>query len=246
MSIAYLNIARAVLLRTGQLKDASDAATFETVYTSALASAVGGVEIPLSELKRMVLSACKRVASACARQSNPVLRQELDGTSASLAHKAAIPTTDSASDAWIGSFTAVRDATTNEPLTEKPKQTILREIRLYGASGTDMLKYRPMHYCFDAGQVLHTRANVVITGSKWNDATQASRYDSSQTAPLAQEVETWVIAEVLAQAGQEGWFLQEAGIYAAIAQACAADVAQGAIPARYLPDTTANIEPLKN
>lgn len=244
MAIPYLNIARAVMLRTGQLADAATAAAFETLYTSALATALGGMEVPLSELKRLVLASEKRIAGICCRQENPILKMGMADRTVDLASGAALPTLDNDSDEFVGIFGAVHDALTGLPLTEKPIQEITRINRLI-ASG--FLRIAPHHFVFHDQMIFHTRAGgAYIAGYAWDYTAQATAYGASGNSPLSQEVESWWIADCLENAAQEGWFMQEAGIYSQIAANCAREAKEGAIPSAILPDTTASAEPVKN
>ena len=343
--IYYENIKRAILLRSNQIGDASTAAAFEAKFTAALTTAVEGMEVPLTGLKYAILASEKRIAALCGRSKNPVLRRALYGRSANIAHLGLIPTTDNNSKQWVGNFGNVLDATTNEPTTEKPKQTILRHVRMY-AAGAGTIKLRPMHFAFVDGRILHTRANVYVEGCVWDYAAQVTQYDlaaaplatltfnaadvsvanntiteaahpyftglamlltkvgatlpagtgftdgaivyaiwdsastikvatslanaligtaidfttdggtnghtltpqavSTGASPLAQELETMFIADVLANLPQENWFIQEAGFYSQIVEKCEADIKQGIIPSAVLPDTTANSQPVIN
>lgn len=244
MSILYDNVIRAILLRAGQVGDAADAAAFETLFTNAtLANVVGGVEVPLTGLKYGILASEKRIAGLCARSKNPVLRRPLYGKSANIAHLGLIPTTDSATKQWVGELGSVIDSSTNEPLTEKPKQTVLREVRMYSAS---QLKRRPMHFAWSGdGRVLHTRTNVCVEGSIWDYATQLAAYPAG-SSPLAQECEVLWIADVLWNAAQEGWFIQESQVYGNIVRSEERRILSGYLPEATLPDTTASPEPVKN
>lgn len=242
MSIPYLNIARGVLLRTGQFADAVSASAFETVYTSALAAAAGGLELPLSELKRLVLASEKRIAAMCARSKNPILIGPLYGKTASIAHKGQIPLVDSNSKAFIGDFTNIVDASDNTPLTEKPKQVVLRRVRNAGS----FYKLESYNYCIEGNRLLHTRTNAIIEGCVWDYTTQDTAYGANGSSPLAQELESMWVADCLANAPQEDWFIQEAGLYAQIVSKCEQDIYNGLIPAPILPDSTASAEPVKN
>lgn len=243
MAIPYNNIIRAVLVRTNQMTDAIDASALETLYTGSLSSAIGGMDLPASEIKRMILDAEKRVASVCAKQTNPLLWGGMFGRSADIANEGHIPSTDNDSDSWIGAFHTVLDSTTDEPLTEKPKQDILRMNRLV-ASG--FLKVRPMHYCIEGDRIYHTRSgNVYVEGCGWDYTIQASAYAAGDS-PLAQECEGWWIAETLAMAAGEGWYASESASYMNIAAACRDEVRQGIMPTATIPDSTVNVEPVKN
>lgn len=242
MSIPYLNIARAIALRTGQLGDAATAAAFETLYTSSLSTAIAGMEMPLSELKRLVLASEKKIASICARQKNPVLKAAMGGRTANLSSGAALPTTDDNSKEFIGGFDGFFGPT-GQPLTEKPKETILRNQRRLAEEDS---MPQPYQFCLEGRLIFHTCGAAYATGYVWDYSTQATAYGASGNSPLPQEVESWWIADALANAAQEGWFASEASAYAGIAQGCEQDVRQGTIPQAVLPDSTASAEPVKN
>jgi hypothetical protein len=243
MSLAYENVRKAILLRAGQIADAATAAAFETAFNAALATAVGGMEVPLTGLTYAILASEKRIAALCGRSKNPILRAPLYGKTASIAHLGLIPTTSSASKQFVGNFGNVLDASTNEPLTEKPKTSVLRDVRMYTA-GT--LKIRPMHFCFEDTRVLHTRANVYLEGCVWDYATQLTAYGAAGSSPLDQSLETMLIADVLANMVQENWLSQEGAYYGRIVEKCEADIKNGLLPQAVLPDATANSNPVPN
>lgn len=185
MSIPYLNIARAVAARSGQLADAVTAAAFETVYTSELSTALGGMEMPPSELKRMVLASEKRIASICARQKNPILKGGMRSQSESVTSGRQMPMADASGKEWIGTAvdTIVDDSDANHhTLTEKPIQDVLRMNRLYTAG---FLRIRPYHYALDGQTIHHTRASVYCIGCVWDYTTQAAAYALAATAPAS-------------------------------------------------------------
>lgn len=241
MGILYHNIAKAVALRTGQVADSVSASGFETLYAGSLASLLAGFEIPASELQRMVLAAVKNVASVCVSQKNPVFKQHLAAVTGSLADKADIATYSSGTSEWIGAFEGVFDASNHEQLLEKPLQTVRRYIRLIAANEILIPVY---HFCFVGRTIRHTRTNVYLRGYKWDSATQATAYTNNTAVPIIPEAESWVIAEALAMAAQEGWFVQEAGTYQAIADAEKQRVQQGLMPSAALPAPGASLEPV--
>ena len=244
MAIPYLNIARALALKTGQLADAQTAALFETVYTSALATAVGGMEIPLSEIKRMVLAAEKRVADVCCRQKNPILKQEMYVGSVDLDSGDEIQEPGEADEEWIGTFDGAYDSDDDTPLTEKPKQAIIRMNRRIDASE---LRLIPHHFALDGRRLYHTRPNgAYVGGYQWSMTERIAAYAASGDSLLNTSCEAWVIAEACSDAAQEGFFVSEAAGYANFAQMCKEDAVRGVIPSNVLPDATASIEPVKN
>jgi hypothetical protein len=244
MSILYRNIAFAVALKTNQLADAVSAAAFETVYTAAtLATALAGVEIPLSEFKRMTLASEKRIGEAIAMSSLTNYRSSLYGLTDPILSGAQIPRTDTNGSELLGAFSNFRDQESHTLLTEKPKETIDRMNRLY-ADGH--LRIRPFHYHRADNVLTHTREGVYAEGCFWSYDTQSAAFDADGSSPLPQACEGWFIADILANASQEGWFVQEAGVYEQIAQKAEEDVKAGMMPAPSILDTTANSEPVKN
>lgn len=244
MSIPYANIWKAFLAKTNQLADAIDASAFDSVYNaSTIVSAHSGMDIPRSEVKRLILAAEKRVASACVRQKNPILWGELFGKSSAISSGISIPNTDDDNDEWLGTFQTVRDGTTGTVLTEKPKQEIERMNRLV-ASG--FLRIRPFHHAIEGKTLFHTRSTAYFEGGAWDRSVQSAAFEINGTSPLAQECEAWWIAESLAMASGENWYVQESTAMASFAKACEADALRGVVPSSILPDSTANEDPVKN
>ena len=246
MAIPYLNIARAVLVRTGQLGDATDAAALETLYTGSLVNALEGVEIPLSELKRLVIATEKQVADICCRQKNPILKMAFAASSGEIGTGDAIPVPNdgSADGEWIGTLDGVYDADTDQPLTEKPKQSIIRMNRRVTAGE---LRLVPFHFAMDGKRFYHTRPEgAYVAGYSWSQIARLAAYAANGDSLLHFSTENWWIAKSCANAAAEGWFVGEAGAYAQIAKDCEAEVKEGAIPSPILPDATAGSEPVKN
>lgn len=246
MAIPYLNLARAVLVRTGQLGDAVSAADLETLYTGSLVNALEGVEIPLSELKRLVIATEKQVADICCRQKNPILKQMFSAESVDIESGDAIPVPDdgSADGEWIGTFDGVYDSDDDQPLTEKPKQSIIQMNRRVDAGE---LRLIPFHFAMDGKRVYHTRPDgAYLAGYSWSQTERLAAYAANGDSLLHVSTENWCIAKACANAASEGWFTTEAGVYAAITRDCEAEVKEGVIPSAILPDATASSEPVKN
>ncbi len=183
MSIKYLNIAKAVALRSNQLGDAGDAAALEALYSGALATALQGMDIPYSALKQQILASEKRIAGFVATCQNPILRRSLYGRSANIAHKGQIPDTDQNNYQWVGSFGSIIDATTGEEMTEKPKQEVKRILRML-AAGT--LTIRPLHFARADSRLFHTGSgSVCLEGCVWDYATQSAAYDLAPSGPAS-------------------------------------------------------------
>lgn len=182
MSIKYLNIARAVALRSNQLGDAVDAAALEALYTGDLLAALDGMEIPYSALKQQILASEKRIAALAARLKNPALKRGLYGRSANIADKGLMPQTDQNGYQWIGSFDSIIDAATGDELTEKPKQEVRRIKRLKTAS---IVVTNPLHYAIAGNKLFHTVTNAYVEGCVWDYATQSTAYDLAPSGPTS-------------------------------------------------------------
>ncbi|HXG86408.1 MAG TPA: hypothetical protein VNI84_20485, partial [Pyrinomonadaceae bacterium] len=128
--------------------------------------------------------------------------------------------------------------------TEKTKQEVFRRIDNAGG----FYKLDHYHYCIEGTRVWHTRPNIKVEGCAWNYTTQATAYDNTNigASPLPQQLESFWIADVLANLPQEGWFVQEAGVYSQIAARGEQMILTGVIPQTILPDATANENPIKN
>ncbi len=243
--ISYINVAKAVALRSGQLKDAIDAATLNTNYEGDLIANMEGVEIPYSALKRDILASEKRIAEIIAQGSNPVYRLALFGRTVDLPDNAQIPTFDQSGNEFIGSLGNIIDSYDDSPLTEQPKQLVMIRRRNAG----EFFRLSCYHYCIENGRVFHTRDSVFLEGCVWSEDAQSSAYDASDAtslSPLPQHLENFLIADVLANLPQENWFTNESGIYRQIATASEFALRQNMTPTASLPSTTSNTEPVKN
>lgn len=245
MAILYKPVAMAIALRSNQISDAVTAAALETIYAGTLASALAGLEIPLTALKQTILASEKRIASVCGRQKNPILHGDMMSKTANIANKGAIPKKDASNKHFIGNFLGCYDAATDYPLTEKTKQEVLRRLNNPGT----FFKLDTNIFCIEVDMLIHTVTNAYLKGCVWDRATQETAWGNIETtgaSPLAQELETWLVAESLAMSAQEEWFHGEASIFRTVAAQCEQDVRGGVIPTAILPGTTAGAEPVKD
>lgn len=238
-----MNIAKQVMLRTGQFADADDAAAFEVNYTAILATGVAGVDIPLSALRNSVLASEKRLATLIGLSENDLWRNALKGRTVDIASGADVPTSSNGTFEFVGAFGNIRDSANNTKLTEKPIEEINRLNRLFTAG---VLQIKPYHFHLASGVLFHTRTNAYMEGCVWDLATRLTAYNALGNSPLPQGFENFWIADVLVNQPQEGWFIQEAGHYAGIVSGGEAMIQQGVIPQIELPDTTASVAPDKN
>lgn len=243
MSIFYQTVAKAVALRANQLKDASDAASFDAAYKGTLASILDGLELPLTALKAAVLTAEKELVELVAKTQNPILRQTLKSVSASLSSGAELPAKSADNKAFIGIFGGVFDAADNTPLTEQPLQTVLRRTRNSG----NFYKTKQYIYHIADTRIYHTCTGVKVEGCAYDADAQSIAFDSpTGKSPLPDAVENLLICETLAHIAQENWFQGESQIYLNLANAAKQQILQGAIPQITMPEQTTHQEPVKN
>jgi hypothetical protein len=243
MAIPYLNIARAVMLRSNQFGDAVTATALEALFVNTLVNAIAGMEIPLSALKLAILASEKKLAETIGFSTWDIGRAALYARSDNLVSGSVLPTISSGGNEFVGAFSGVFDQSDESPLTEKGKSEIMRLNRLYAAGA---LRIRPYHFHKAGLKLLHTRDGAYFEGCAWSYDVQGAAYDADGWSILPQTCETWLVADVLANTAQENWFVTEAGVYAQIASTCAMDVKNGLTPSATLPDTTSSPEPVKN
>jgi hypothetical protein len=242
MSIPYINIAKSVMLRANQLKGASGAAEFESNFAGAIADNVDGLEVPLSALKMTILAQEKRIVGLVGRCSIHSLRLPLHGVSVAVANGGICPNATTGGGQFFGTFSGVFDsANPANALTEKTKQEVMRRRRNAGS----FYKTESFIYAFDGMRIYHTRPNVFLEGVAWNYETQSTAYNSNGNSPLHPELESFWIADVLANLAQENWFVGESQTYLNLVTRAEQQLLQGVIPANILPTNTAHADPIK-
>lgn len=242
MSILYQNIAKAVALRAGQLADGADSAALEAAFTGPLAGNMDGVEVPFSALKMAILASEKRIAQVIGFSSLSIYRAALQSRTIPLASGDDLPNLDQNEIEIVGELGGVFDATDNEPLTEITKQ----EIRRWRRNASVLFRTPVYHFHKEDTTIIHTRDAAYFKCCVWDEQTQSAAYDASGASPLPQGVETFWIADVLANLPQEDWFVSEAGIYQRISYNCEMEIKGGAMPSAKLPDAITFADPSKN
>lgn len=243
MAFSYRIAAKQIALRAGQLIDADDAPALELEYElTPLEDLLEGMEIPSTALKEMILASEKRIVELISRGTIKSYKRHFYARTADVASGASIPFVDLSAAEFIGDFGNPLDSITNRPLTEKTKQEIGRLTRTTG----NIFRLEKYHFCIEDTRIYHTRTAVYFEGCSWSYTTQAAAFDASGNSRLPQALETFLIAEVLANAAQEEWFSAEAGYYAGIASNCANELKTGIIPTARFADSTATENPIKN
>lgn len=242
MSFSYLNVSKQIALRAGQLADAADAATLATQWNTALSVNQTGMEIPRPALKPMILASERRIAGLIAKTKQWQYRAPLRSRTADLLPYDYIPVTDVSGKEILGIPGAVRDGENNKPLRERKQQVIRRFLEAtYG-----FWKINPEAYCFVGTQIIHTVEAAYLEVCIWDETARSNAYDANGNSILPGEFETFLIADVLANMPQEEWFVNEAGIYSGIVGALEQQLDKGIPPRAFLPDTTANEDPVGN
>lgn len=233
MAIPYQNIIKQVALKSGQIGDRASSAAFNTLFDGAVADLVTGLEIPRAALKMAILASEARIAALVGRQKNPVLRTALYGKTGELISGALLPNFDTKNVRFVGNFGNVLDALDDRPLTEKRKQIVTRRNENAG----DFFRLESYYFCLEDTRIYHTRQSVYLEGCVWNRIAQSAAYDDANgVSPLHEELETFFIADVLANLPQEDWFMSEAETYRRIAKDCEAELKQGIAPTATLPE----------
>lgn len=241
MSIPYPNIAKAVALRANQLKDAVDATALDTNFSGGLSANMDGMEVPYTALKLAVLGSEKRIVGLIGRCSLPILRRPLQGVTANIVSGAIVPQLSATNAEFFGTFSGVYDMGNNTPLTEKTKTEVLRRIRNTGG----FYKLDQYIYAWDGLRLFHTRPSVYLEGVAWSLTAQTTAFDTFGNSPLPAELESFWVADVLANLPQENWFISESQVYLNLAQKGEQQLLQGVVPAITLPNNTAHADPIK-
>lgn len=241
--IPYSNIIKQVALKSGQIGDRASASAFNTMFDGAINDLITGLEIPRAALKMAILASEARIAALVAKQKNPVLRTALYGKTGEILSGALLPNFDTNNVRFFGNFGNVLDFDNDHPLSEQPKQVVMRRIE----NANEFFILGAYYFCLEDSRIFHTRAAVYLEGCVWNRAAQLTAYDNANgTSPLHEELETFFIADVLANLPQEDWFVSEAETYRRIADKCETDLMRGVIPNVVLPSSTARAEPIKD
>lgn len=176
MSFTYDKMIRQAALRVSAITGATTVLKESAYTTSPLtATQIGSVDFPLTAFRDAAISTVAKIIRFYANlKSHPFRNFNLSQTS-NIAHKAVIPSVNSASKPIIGVYGAIRDASTGEELTEQPVQ-IIRAIK----SNTDsFLKDTYYHYKIVGERLWHTVTNAQIDVVTFDEATERTAIQTS-------------------------------------------------------------------
>lgn len=247
MAIPYQNIAKAVAIRANQITDGSPA-DIEAAYAAAsIEPAMDGVEVPYSALKQDILAAEKELAAMIGASSNSLFKIALSSESDAIESGDDLPEFDDAGVPFIGNFDAICDADDGNPLTEQPKQQVLRRIENPG----NFFKLPYYGYFFEGTKIFFKcpSDSAVVRGCSWDLAAAEALFDAESESPLPQEVEVLWACKVLENLPRENWFVPEAQYYSGLVETKQSAIIEGReriMKMPQIPTKTASAEPTKD
>lgn len=198
MPFSYLQIKRSLALSLAQIAGASQD-SLESSYTGSWSSMLDGAEIPLTAFKDQILMVEKIHATAIGNNPQHPARSFLYARTVDLTNLASTPTVDNAGVEIVGVWDSCADATTNEPLTWQPTQTIA-DCRNSFWSDTDIF-----YYNITGNQIRHTRPLAYLQGCSWSYSVQSAAYDADGDSPLPEGMAAIIVDDVIARSAQIGW-----------------------------------------
>ena len=247
MSIPYQNIAKAVAIRAHQIVG-GNAATREAAYAAAsIEPSMTGTALPYSALKQDILAMEKELAALIGNSSNSLFKIALVGESDAISSGEELPEFDDAGVSFVGSFDAIVDAHNGTPLTEKPKQEVLRRIENPGS----FFRLPYYGYFFEGTQIFFkcSTSTVYIRGCSWDFAAAEALFDAESESVLPQELEVLWACMVLENLPREGWFINEAEVYSNLVSSKKSDIIDGKARVMEMPQIatkTASADPMKD
>jgi len=132
----------------------------ESNYTTSplTSTQLGSADFPLSAIKDALVSVLGRIIRTYAGVPNHPFRTNNLSQTADIAHKALIPSTDSAGKNIVGVYGAIKDSSDGELLTEMPEQIISGIV----TNADTFLKGDYYGYKIIDGRLHHTRTNAKI------------------------------------------------------------------------------------
>lgn len=214
MSFRYVDVFRAVALRTNQFVGGAKAAR-ETAYTDIDPTGqTDGIELPPAALKQDILTREREIVQAVGMSDNSTLRSALMAASDPLASSSEIPTVDVDDKPFYGKPDGIYDSSDSRSLTEVSKEKVDNYL-----DAPSFFQVRPYHFARVGTIIYHTRPNVFFRGVSWDWDTQSAAYDGKGDSPLHASLEGLLVDLVCANCPQEGWFISESDIYLAAAKA---------------------------
>jgi len=220
----YHNLAKAILLRAGQMVDGVDADALNTTYSGLLADMAGGVEVPLTALRRDILAVEALVAAMIGQSSNAQLRMAIAGE-AGVSSGDDVPTSADTGGKFVGKFDGLFNDDDDTSLALMEGHVVDRRIANKGT----FYRIDLNGYYIDGTKVFFqcSGGDAYFRGCVWNQTQAETEYDEAGgtgTSVLPYQCELIVQNKVLANIAQENWFTTEAANYNAMADAAARDI----------------------
>lgn len=210
MAIVYDDIIREAALRVGAVVGVTAAEKTTSLAVSPLTAAqIGSVEFPFTSFQRGTVSAVGRIVRTFAMVKNHPFRRYAAGVTGNIAHEGGIPSVTALSKPIIGMYGNVRDATTDEILTEQPKQ-IIRSILRSKADST--LKRDYFYYALQDGIIEHTRENVKLQVCAFSFADEIAKFASNGSPPIPDACFDIAFMGLLAFLFTDTGYIQQAGM----------------------------------
>jgi hypothetical protein len=245
MAIDYQNVCKIIALAAAQIEGGDAQARESALQVNDISTKMDGTDVPYTALKIHVLAVEKELAEMVGNSNNAIYRSALKIQSEPVASGAEVPTANASNIPFIGAYDGIFDAETDTPLTEMPVQWVRRRI----ANPNTFFRIPMYVYAVQGTLIMHTVEEAYFRGCGWDYATQSAAFDALGTSPLPQALELRWAFEVLAGLAQEGWFIDESGIFRALAVQKQQAIASGkyellAMP--QIPSKSASVNPAKD
>ncbi len=164
---------------------------------------------PFDACRDAIVQAEEQLATAIANTPNHPFRPYLRSQTASLAHGAPLPTTDSAGRTIIGSWDSVRDASDQRVCTEKTLQEVQRKVDNAGSF------YKRQYYYFkiEGARIYHTRPNVAIDCCVYDRAARKTAVINNDPILLPDALEPAYISGALSLLIRDDEFTEQAAFW---------------------------------
>lgn len=185
MSIPYRQILRTAAVKVTAVTGKT-ATALETAYlTSPLTTTqIGTVNFTKAMISDLLISVVGKIVRTYAFVPNHPFRTYNITQTASIAHKAAIPSVDASGNPIVGVWGAIRDVDTGDELTEQPSQIIQTIV-----DNTDSFLKADYFYFKQVGDRLwHTRPAAQIDVVTFNASEELTTLNANGDAPIPDAV----------------------------------------------------------
>lgn len=174
--------------------------------------------------KDAVVDVVGRIIRTYAGVPNHPFRSYNVSQTSNIAHKGLIPSTNSSSVPIVGTYGAIRDATTGEECTEQPIQVIKTIV-----DNTDT-RLKGTYYYFKqvSERLWHTRTNVVIDVCTFSASDELTSVGANGNAPIPDACLDMAVAGLVAQYVIDDEYTNQAAFYGNYFEKCLGEMANGA------------------